>query len=97
MCKISVEILVQFQKIPITDIENFAISAADILPIQYIGTPLLAIVILNYTVLFIHLLTAVAASESLTLLKALQKSLVMSVDFSQMSLMSSMVSALLAA
>ena len=35
MCKISVEISVQFQKIPIADIENFAISAADILPIRY--------------------------------------------------------------
>ena len=39
--QISVEILVQFQKIPIADIENFAISAADILPIRYIGTPLI--------------------------------------------------------
>ena len=87
--------MVQFQKIPINDIENFAISAADIVPIQYISTPLLASY--TYTVLFIHLLTAAAASESLTLLKALQKSLVMSVDWSQMSLMSSMVSALLAA
>ena len=37
---ISVEISVEFQKIPIPDIENFAISAADILPIRYIGTPL---------------------------------------------------------
>ena len=27
-------------KIPIGDIENFVISAADILPIRYIGTPL---------------------------------------------------------
>ena len=27
-------------KIPIANIENFAISAADILPIRYIGTPL---------------------------------------------------------
>ena len=31
--QILVEISVQFQKIPIADIENFAISAADILPI----------------------------------------------------------------
>ena len=37
---VSVEISVQFQKIPIADIENFAISAADILPIRYIGTSL---------------------------------------------------------
>ena len=43
MCKISVEILVQFQKIPIANIEKFAISAANILPIQYIGTPLMYI------------------------------------------------------
>ena len=43
------------------------------------------------------LLTAAAASESLTLLKALQKSAVMSVDWSQLLLISSMVSALLAA
>ena len=40
---ISVEISVQFQKIPIPDIENFPISAADILPIRYIGTPLLKV------------------------------------------------------
>ena len=32
--------MVQFQKIPIADIENFAILAADILLIRYIGTPL---------------------------------------------------------
>ena len=32
-----------FKKIPIADIENFAISTADILPIRYIGTPLLVI------------------------------------------------------
>ena len=47
--------------------------------------------------MLISLLTAAAASESLTLLKALQKSVVMSVDWSQMLLISSMVSALLAA
>ena len=41
LCKISIEISVQFQKIPIADIEKFAISAADILLIRYIGTPLL--------------------------------------------------------
>ena len=41
LVQISVEISVQFQKIPIADIENFAISAADILLIRYIGTPLL--------------------------------------------------------
>ena len=39
--QISVEISVQFQKIPIANIENFAILATDILPIQYIGAPLL--------------------------------------------------------
>ena len=33
--KILVDISVQFQKIPISDIANFTISAADILPIQY--------------------------------------------------------------
>ena len=40
LVQISVEILVQFQKIPIADIEKFAVSAADILPIRYISTPL---------------------------------------------------------
>ena len=38
--KISVDISVHFQKIPISDIANFAISAANILLIRYIGTPL---------------------------------------------------------
>ena len=28
------------QKIPIANIENFAISAANIFPIRYVGTPL---------------------------------------------------------
>ena len=37
----SVEISVQFQKILIADIENFAILAANILLIRYIGTPLI--------------------------------------------------------
>ena len=41
LVQISVEISVQFQKTPIVDIENLAISAANILLIQYIGTPLL--------------------------------------------------------
>ena len=41
--KISVDISVQFQKMPISDIANFAIS--DILPIRYIGKPL----VLRYT------------------------------------------------
>ena len=50
-----------------------------------------------HNVILIPLLTAAAASESLTLLKALQKSALMSVDWSQMLLISSMVSALLAA
>ena len=40
-CKNIVDISIQFQKILIFDIENFAISAADILPIRYIGTPLM--------------------------------------------------------
>ena len=38
--KILLDISVQFQKIPISDIANFTISVADILLIQYIGTPL---------------------------------------------------------
>ena len=38
--QILVEISVQFQKILIVNIENFAISAADILPIRYISTSL---------------------------------------------------------
>ena len=41
LVQISIEMLVQFQKIQIADIENFAISAADTLPIRYISTPLL--------------------------------------------------------
>ena len=42
--KISVDISMQFQKISISDIANVAISAAaDILLIQYIGTPLVLI------------------------------------------------------
>ena len=40
--KISVVISVQFQETPISDIANFAISAANILPIQYISTPLVS-------------------------------------------------------
>ena len=43
LVQISVEISVQFQKIPIANIENFAILAADSLPIRYIGTPLIGV------------------------------------------------------
>ena len=39
--KISVDISVQFQKIPISDIANFTISAANILAIRYISQYLL--------------------------------------------------------
>ena len=45
--KISVGISVQFQKIPISDITNFVISAADILPIRNICTPLIMLQILK--------------------------------------------------
>ena len=59
--QISVEISVQFQKIPIANIENFAILATDILPIQYIGAPLLGTInsscfIITY---FSHVATAI--------------------------------------
>ena len=39
--KISVDISVQLQKISISNIANFVISTANILPIRYIGTPLI--------------------------------------------------------
>ena len=48
--QISVDISVQFQKNAIADIANFAISAANILQIRYIGTPLILLTLLSLEV-----------------------------------------------